>query len=85
MLRKNRRHLISADGAVVPCDRVRPEEHVQYLIEAAFVADDAQPSDVAVEPVLCAGNASFRGCIGIFVFVYGTHVTAAGTMRRVER
>lgn len=83
MLRKDCCHLIAGDGAVVPCDRVRPEKHVQNLIKAAFVADHAQPPDVAVELVLCVANALFRGCVGVFIFVWFAFI-AAGSMCRVK-
>lgn len=59
MLGEYGRHLIAGDGAVVSCGGIRPEEHVQGLVKAALVADNAQPPDVPIKPVLCVPTAFF--------------------------
>ncbi len=69
MIRENRRHLSPADRAIISCDGVRPEEHVQHLIKGSFIADDAQPPDVAVEIFLrVATSYVLCGWAGLFVF-----------------
>lgn len=64
MLGKYRRHLVARDRAIIPRRRVGPEEQVQYLIEASFVANHAHPFHVAVELFLRGVTAaSFCGSI----------------------
>jgi len=70
MVCENRCHLSSTDRAVISCDGVRPEEHVQHLVKGAFIADDAEPPDVAVELVLRVATSSVLcGREGPFAFV----------------
>lgn len=77
VLREDRRHLSSADGAVVSGDGVRPEKQLQHLIEGALVADDAQPPDVAVELVLRVATNRFCGRVGRSVFAERVSFVAA--------
>lgn len=68
MLRNYRRHLVSRDRAIVPRRRVGPEEQVQHLVEASFVANHAHPFDVAVELFLRGVTAtSFCGSMRPFM------------------
>lgn len=68
MLGEYRRHFVARDRVIVPRRRVSPEEQVQHLVEAAFVANRAHPLDVAVELFLRGVTAaSFCGSVGPFM------------------